>query len=375
MKIGILTHELKTNYGCLLQNYALQQILLRLGQTPMTINYYVSTPTKVIILSFISRIIRKLRGERIPLRGWTSNGEYLRISKHIRRFIYSHIITTKPISLSKLDHIQNYDFKVIVVGSDQVWRGNGRPVEKFYLKDITNNDITKIAYAASFGTDEWTYTDIQTQNCRNLIKQFSAVSVREVDGMELCKRYLGVSAKFVLDPTLLLNKSDYVNLFINYIPMFNHNNKSLMTYILDKTAKKQQVIDDVCNRLGLTSNEVMPKKIFGKENSSNFDDYVFPPVEEWLRGFNDCEYVVTDSFHGTVFAIIFNKPFVTIANSKRGNSRFESLLGLLELKKRMITDVSEVENVLNQNIDWNRVNKDIHKYQDISIRFLVDALT
>ena len=207
------------------------------------------------------------------------------------------------------DILRKYHFDAYLVGSDQVWR----PIYSYclsnYFLDFTiGQHVKRIAYAASFGTSKWEFTEGQTTRCAALAKQFDAISVREDSGVVLCKKYLGVDAVHLLDPTMLLNKEDYIRLVEQeQIPS---SEKKLMTYILDQSEEKQAIVRKISQTLSLSPNVVMPEKNFAQVGKKDIDQCVFPPVTDWLRGFMDAEYVVTDSFHGTVFSIIFNKPFV-----------------------------------------------------------------
>lgn len=114
----------------------------------------------------------------------------------------------------------------------------------------------------------------------------------------------------------------------------------------------------------------MAKEKFNDVGPNGLQFCVFPPVEDWLKGFRDSDYVITDSFHGTVFAIIFNKPFITILNRERGVDRFNTLLGLFGLSDRLITSHDELERIINKPIDFKMVNQRLHEEKIKSIDFL-----
>ena len=102
---------------------------------------------------------------------------------------------------------------------------------------------------------------------------------------------------------------------------------------------------------------------------------IYPTVTSWLKGFDDAKYVVTDSFHGCAFAILFNKPFIVYGNKERGMSRFNSLLKLFDLEDRLVYSVNEIsDNKIYQEIDWGRVNMKIDEYRNISNSFIVETL-
>ena len=174
-------------------------------------------------------------------------------------------------------------------------------------------NLKRIAYAASFGVGDWEYSPKQTRECSKLAKKYDAISVREQSGVKLCKEYLGVDATWVLDPTLLLTKEDYLPI-CKEIPVCNE--KYLAVYVLDENDEVTATYEKEAAAHGLVI------KKFHADSKSTLT------VPEWLAMFRDASYVVTDSFHGTVFSIIFGKEFKSIYNKGRGTARFESLMNL-----------------------------------------------
>lgn len=378
MKIGIITQPLAINYGGLLQNYALQTILKRLGHDVYTINridipeIYVSNIFQKSRF-FVNQIIKRILGRPFNL----LYHEYNHIRKNCINFVCRNINLTETFKSQEdlLRLINEYDFDGYVVGSDQVWR-------PCYSLNIYNDfldfcqdkiNIKRIAYAASFGVKDWEFTDEGTKECSRLLRLFDAVSVRESSGMELCEKYLGVNAAHVLDPTLLLEKDDYIKLVEeNKEP---HCSGNLFCYILDNNEIIENAINDIERKMSLKSFQVKAEKNNPEHRRWNgLDDYVVPSPTKWLRAFMDTEIVFTDSFHGCVFSIIFNKQFWVIGNKDRGNARFESLLQLFGLEDRRINieDVNKVN--LSVKIDWDRVNSIKEEWKKKSISFLKDNL-
>lgn len=319
MKIAILTQPLLNNYGCLLQNYALQKVLESLGHQPKTIDYlkivisslgvYLKSWLKSFVLFFIPSKRRKFAK-------YSSVGQR---KDFFEIFVTRWIKKTKSILSLDSDFIKTEIFDAIIVGSDQVWRPrfvNG--LENYYLKFAKNLPIKRIAYAASFGVDNWEYSAKQTKVCSALAKKFDAISVREESGVKLCKDHLGVDATWVLDPTLLLKKEDYLDLCSD-VP--KETRGFLAVYMLDVN----DVIKSFCETEAQKRGFVI--KYFSADSKSTLS------VPEWLAMFRDASYVVTDSFHGTVFSIIFEKEFKCFYNENRGAARFESLLNLYNTGK------------------------------------------
>lgn len=373
MKIGILTHPLGTNYGGMLQNYALQTVLKRLGHTPETLHYCLPTSAKIKVLSFCGRLLKRLKGQNVPLRGWPTKDEEDTICQNTRKFIEGNINTTELVPLSKIRFFKINGYDAFIVGSDQVWRGDRGYTHQFFLSDFKDSYVPKISYAASMGVDWWSFNKKDTELCKDLIKEFRAVSVREESAVTLCKEHLCVEAKLVLDPTLLLDSSDYRNL-ISHTFAKNVPEKYMMIYVLDKSAEKKAIIDSASYTLSLPTHEVMAKSYFGEVGKSRLQDCILPKVEDWIRGFANADYVITDSFHGTVFSIIFNKQFVAIANYERGASRFLSLLKMLGIEDRLVESVEGAKSILNKKIDYTKVNEILTSKKEESIAFLKENL-
>ena len=370
MRICILTQPLCTNYGGLLQTYALQVVLKRMGHEVWTEN------RKENSLSLISKFKLFIKRILAPIMGiyYGTDEQNKVISQYTELFIRNYITITDPVTSNTKEVLRRYAFDAYIVGSDQVWR----PCYSYYLPnyflDFTMGDkVKRIAYAASFGTSEWEFTAEQTEQCAALAKSFDAISIREDSGVELCSKYLGVNAVCLLDPTLLLRKEDYVYLVEKeQVTAFD---SKLMTYVLDQSEEKQRIIQELSYKLGLTPIVVMPKFAFEKTGPKKISNCIFPPVTKWLRGFMDAEYVVTDSFHGTVFSIIFNKPFIVIANKERGLGRFTSLLRMLGLESRLVYTFDDItDQLIYTSIDYTQVNRILRRERDRALEFLKASL-
>lgn len=356
MKIGVLTLQLKTNYGCLLQAFAMQKFLKSNGYDPITISHYNGMPFINKLLSVGKRTVLSFMGKNgKAIRGWMLDSEYKIISQNTQQFIDRYIRTTETVDLVKdRDIVKKYNLEALLVGSDQCWRPKtARKIEKLFFENYLHENIKKISYAASFGVSDWEYTKTEEEKCKKLIQEFDGVSVREDSAVKLCKDKFNILAEQVVDPTLLLSPTDYIQIIENRTKKPN----SVMVYVLDQSNEKRKIIDLVKSKLGLVENSVMPTSDFDEVGKSNIYDCVFPPVEEWLNGFAECDYVVTDSFHGTVFALIFNKPFISIGNYSRGLTRFTSLLKLFELEDRLVNSSEEFDQALiSKEIDFEKVN-------------------
>ena len=264
-----------------------------------------------------------------------------------------------------------------VVGSDQCWRPLYNSFLPAMFLSFANNKLVKrVAYAASFGTDQWEFTPDATTQCAPLVQKFDLVTVREDSGVKLCKEHLGVEATHVLDPTMLLAKEDYIHLI--EAEKEPQSLGTLFNYILDPDETKTSFINRVAEGMNLKPFQVLPKyqaETRTKEDVKKRIEYcVFPGVSTWLRAFMDAEMTIVDSFHGMVFSILFNKPFWVVGNAERGMSRFTSLLKLFNLEDRLL-DVSELDKVdYTRPIDWVRVNTLLEQKRDESKNLLLNAL-
>lgn len=361
MKIAILTLPLHTNYGGILQCYALQTVLERMGHKVRVLSkprygrsYYIIYPMAVCKRLFKRFIL----GKNVAI--FKAPHEIVR--QHTDKFIHKYIHQyTKKLWTDKIAS----HFDAIVVGSDQVWRPlYSQPIEEAFLSFLGDAKIKRISYAASFGVDNCEYTKEQIDVCSSLLKKFDVVSVRESSGIKLCQECFDVKAVQMLDPTLLLSADDYRALIKKGKTEPAKGN--LLVYMLDRTKEKEDFVERIAKEKGL-----IPFWM-----SSEADDETLPPmkrikmpVEQWVCGFDDAKFVLTDSFHGCVFSIIFRKQFLAIGNEKRGLSRFLSLLKLFSLQDRLILSPDEYNGNLFQ-IDYSQVQTQLHLLQEQSYSFL-----
>ena len=380
MEILILTQPLHTNYGGLLQAYALQQILKGMGHDVVTDRLGVvrKLPLWNRALRFLYHAVQFciLKNYRYyPYRylfvSFDKESKAKRsISINTERFVNTHIDTIDLLTRSNesvIDAVRQFD--AIVVGSDQVWRATMSDIPTYFLSFTKAINVKRIAYAASFGTDDLNeYSKMDMKIASESIKLFDAVSVREKSGVHLCRDYFKMDAVHVLDPTMLLSKDDYLKLIEEEDKPCSEN--ILLTYVLDRTQEKNDIIQRVGEALHLTSCENGAVKYFSNVVESNVSECIYPSVSRWVAGFRDAQFVVTDSFHGTVFSIIFNKPFVAILNSKRGSSRFISLFSVLGLENRLISTTNDLLEEHLKPIDYTEVNKILNDWRYLSISFM-----
>jgi hypothetical protein len=381
-KIGILTLPLHTNYGGNLQAYALMSTLKRMNYDVQLIK---RVPEPLSRLSEILKIGKQLlkkyllsQNEAVSFLPFDEKKRRMLITRqHTERFINDFITPQTDnyySSESLAKNIDKYQFDACIVGSDQVWRPKytGGLLGDFFFKFIKGNDnIRKISYAASFGTEDWEFSEKQAEVCGNLLKNFTAVSVREDIAVKLCKEKFGITAQQVLDPTMLLDKADYLHLIDDDI---TNTKNELFVYLIDINADKEDLINSIS--LKYEYQEFRIGKISLSDEIAGLKEQpIAPSVGAWLKGFIDAKFVITDSFHGCVFCILFNKPFVVYASRARGLSRFTSLLSMFGLENRLIFSTSQLNDNVFETIDWDKVEAILKEKKADAFRFLHDALS
>lgn len=373
MKIAILTLPISINYGGILQAYALQTTLEKMGHDVFFLNLrYKRNPLWLRFLVCSKRIVyfylfNKKTNLSPKERNYVTKGVSKFVSNYIKlgRPIYSEKKISKECDANKID--------LIVYGSDQIWRPAYAPNIYCYFGSFAKKHIKQIAYAASFGIkDVSEYTPEQLLKCSQLLMAFSAVSVRESSGVDICNKFFKVNSESHLDPTLLLTVEKYRELISKANTKKTEGN--LLVYILDETKETKELINKI-----VESRSVTPFYL-----NRNVHDYsipiekrVLPSVEQWLRGFDDADYILTDSFHGCVFSILFKKQFVSLGNNVRGMERFESLLEKFNLQDRLIdvNSIEEIQNVLfDKKIQYKNVYDILNKERNKAYSFLMDAI-
>ena len=374
MKIGLFIFPLHHSHGCILQTFALYTVLCNQGHQVTIIDKQpdklgfggnLKQITKRFILKYI---LRKYKGDLFYL-GYDSPKLMSSLTPFIRTNFGKDLISSS--SHNFLNCIDWSRFQAIIVGSDQTWRPKYVPnIYNFFLDFVpAQQSLIRMSYAASMGTDTWEYTNKETQICKSLITKFKAVSVREKSSIILCKKHLNVTAEHVLDPTLLLKANDYSKLIVEDTTIPKN---SVCYYLLDSEKNKLNVVNRISTDLHLT-------KVRINKETENYlaktTDRIPPTIDRWISGFIRSNFIVADSFHAMVFAIIFNKPFIIIGNKKRGLSRFISLLTILDLSERLIFSESDLTNgLLNKKIDWDHVNSLLDAQRIISINYLKNNL-
>lgn len=376
MRIGILTQPLHYNYGGIIQNWALQQVLMRMGHEPEMIFLTAhSKPNARLIamrcLSFAKCIIKKylLNRSDVYIHSVLKPRYNPSAPQYVDDEFVKRLRKTKPLDVSvdleKFIDKRRYD--AFIVGSDQVWREEYSPnILSFFLNFLPADDTRKrIAYAASFGKEHDYISSEKMPECIRLLSRFDSVSVRETEGISIIQHDFGrEQVEKVLDPTLLLSSADYERLIK---PNDHHRTPYIASYILDSNNDKSAIIAQIAIEKGLPVNKINIELSSGD----------MATMSQWLANFADADFVVTDSFHGCVFSIIFGKPFIAIANAERGVGRFVSLLEEFGLTNRLVysfDDFSTKQQHLLEPLDYSLVHQRHDTLRHHSLTWLKNAL-
>lgn len=361
-KIGILTLPIKTNYGGILQAYALLAFLRKEGYDAWFIKRRWNSESqnqshKIAKKIYHSVVIRKFN-----------------------RFICQYIQPQTEVidTREKVNSLLSRGFDSFIVGSDQVWRmRHVRGADYNYFLDFTKgHDVKRMAYAASFGVDYWddTRPEESLPKVKKLLQAFDAISVREDTGVKLCKSLFDINALHVLDPTLLLNKEEYISNFKLHIKQ----KKYIAVYILDMTEEKRQIIHTISEKMSLPVKYTNSSScIFKRYLPKSMEEMQKPGVKDWITTIGESSFVITDSFHGTAFSIIFEKQFIAIGNLERGLTRFQSLLNLFDLNNRLILNQESLDtnDIVSNPIDYKQVNAIKKKKQQDALNFIKQSLS
>lgn len=371
MKVAILTLPLGHNYGGILQAYALSTILKESGHDVSILD------RRAKPIPYHRQAKQALRSIREKLRLWTNPPSappsclLSQDFENLKRFIRMHLPLTEELKSSHTlrRHYRSKQYEFLLIGSDQVWRPRYAPNLLENFGSFLDSTDARGSYAASFGVSHWELSSGETQLCRELLKRFGGISVRESSGIDLCKQHFRIDAEHHVDPTLLLTNRKYSQLLTGEYSRFTD---AVANYILDETPFTRFISSRVARYLGKREESFFPW--MAPAAGDLLRTRVHPHVEDWLMLFRDASFIITDSFHGCVFSIIFNKPFLALGNIRRGLARFKSLLAQLDLENHLILGHElELSHAL-ADVKWDKVNEIISQERERSIEYLSKIL-
>lgn len=361
-KIGLMTWFTYDNFGSLLQCKATLEMVKKLGYDIELINY---EPRENYSDFKISALSKKVIKKIIRLCKQSNHNQIIRKNNYIQ---FRKEFPKSRVANEKSDLFQlNKEYDAFICGSDQIWAPTVFD-ENYFLSFVKDND-KKIAYAPSIGLPV-IENKIVREKMKYLISQFKYLSTREIQGANIIKNLTGKDAKVVLDPTLLMTKAEWSKEFIN-IKYRNY----ILAYFLGDNKKYYKVCKQIAEKLNKKL-IIIPttEKDFDKQETI-YDDL---GPKEFISLINNADLILTDSFHGTIFSINFNKKFISFKRFKDDklsqNSRIYNILEKLNLKNILYDN--NLEKVLEESekIDYNIVSNELNKLREESIQFLRDSL-
>lgn len=368
MKIGILTYQYAMNYGALLQAYGLKTYLSSLNHEVEILNYDTSflynkqRPIKYRIISTVWNIVKNVLGARKKRKEFDIfRKDYLKLNDLILNSAHQ-----------LREYLKCKEFDAFIVGSDQVWNPEINGDDKTYFLDFADNQI-KISYAASFGVSS--LDDKTISSVIDCLQSFSAISVREKTAQKLLTQ-LDKKVEVVLDPVFLPERQVW--------DMLSGRNqvvdgKYLLCYVMPGDRHLEKRIEEIASEYKkVTGNKII---FLGRKEYKKFKpdgtDLVSAGPCEFVNLFKYADQIITNSFHGTAFSIIYNKPFYSLVNTqisgkKQLGSRVIDLLKELNIEERIL-DVNDSCDFTNK-IDYECVDSCLNRLRTVSHNFIITAL-
>ena len=384
-KVGIVSCYFKNNYGSLLQAYATKKVLDNNNIPNETISidgnidfkkgkrkYYL---TQLFNINFIKSKFGMIKMKiDVKLNKKLKDNIALR-NKKFKEFRREFNLSKNNKTYKELTEMAINRYTDVVVGSDQLWL----PVNiiaDYYTLNWVPDEINKIAYSTSFGVS--TIPQKYNELYKKFLSRINYLSVREDTGVKIIKDIAEIDAKLVCDPTILLTKEEWNKVAVNKRII---DDKYILCYFLGNNIEHRKFVERLKKKTGY--------KIVSLNHADEYVKYsdIFCDVapydigpREWINLIKNAEIVCTDSFHGTVFSLIYNKLFFCFRRFKSNNkvstnSRLDSLLKIAEISsERILTGLEDVDEVLKYEIDYTKVNENIDNYRNISKKWFLNSI-
>lgn len=368
MKIAYITLHKVRNYGSVLQTYATYKILKNLGHEPILIDY---CSPRFIEKNRIDDEFRRFKHPKKnnsiikPLFYFVMSVSVKKQRKQFESFLSSEMLRTKPYYDLESLKSDPPDADVYCTGSDQVWNIDGnRFFERPFYLDFGAPSIKRIALSASFGRTQ--LNEEELSSCRELFGHYSAIGVREASGLSILKE-LGVeNCENTLDPTMILDSDEWIKM-TSETPMFKK--KYILVYEFNKTSNIKQYAKELSRRTGLPIKRIT---YWYHERHKGEDCVVLPNVCEFLTLIRHAEYVITNSFHATVFSTVFKRKFATVY-PEYGGVRLEDYLRLTGMLERHISNPADI-GAIDKSINYDEVYSKLEQEREKTLFFLQRAI-
>lgn len=379
--VAILTKYYRNyNFGGMLQGYALHNVIEKMGFSCDIISYDTEKNTNPIYKNIllqsrqygIKEIINKIKEKVIEkLSFFAKDSLKKRIKKFEDFYNWANYGTRHLYSDNDLQEL-NQNYRIFLSGSDQIWNPNA--VRRMYLQTFVTNNEKKISYAASIGRNTLSKNELKIMLPE--LSKFNKISVREKSAAKILNKYLGKEIKVVLDPTMLIKVDEWNNIAAGRL----YNKPYALFYFFSDSLQIRKILNDYCSAKGLNIVRIpYAMQKFNLFDGKGIGDKLLNiGPREFLSAIKYADFIFTDSFHGIVFSILYNKQFVAFERGKNGkvsmNSRLYDLLEMFELKERLVASVN-IEYIKKLNdIDYEYVNSLLCAKRKDSYSFLYDAI-
>lgn len=370
MKISVITLQNIRNYGSVLQTFATQKILEKMGYEVEFIDYIRESQTKSYkIKEALKNVPTKNKFRYIHRKCKDILVRNKRAEKVFDGFIDANICTTRCRYCCVEQLRKNTPLAdIYCTGSDQMWNsGWNGGIEYSYFLDFVDDDKPKFAFSTSIGMTDFPENEVEMTT--RLLKRYNFITMREMSGVEILEKY-GIKSENVLDPTLMVN-GDFWRDFSNEAGKKYSKEKYILVYQLNHTHKNVD-FESYVKKLSKETGLKIMAVTYGVPRVKVYDEYVhLPTMEEFVALFANAEYVVTDSFHGTSFCINLNKQFTVIYPDKY-STRLQNILKINNLQDRALSD--NEKRIHNNLIDYMYVNNIMDKMRNNSLSIINDGL-
>ena len=366
MKIGLISIHSAHNYGSVLQAYALQEILKKYSNNFELINYrpnYLDCQYNM----FSIRVYKRFPGfiNKIMHFGWRIIMFPGRLTKYkkFENFINNNMVLTHKYKKINQLRFQKLDYDIVFVGSDQVWNTDiTEGFDKVFYLDFLNENVIRASYAASIGRnslDKKYFLDY-----KNCLEKFDYISLREQSSVHLIAEFTKKDISVTLDPTLLLKKSKWELLIKNSL-IKCESADYIFVYILEDNPEFTKIVNNISKLLGLKVLSISKKKRFNNEK-------IFPNAgpEDFLKLCYYSKFIISNSFHGTVFSIIFEKNNCIVPHLNTGG-RMIDLMNICGLNERIIRTENDLNNIdLKKDVNYELVKEKLKVHKEYSKAYL-----
>ena len=366
MNIGIITFSSAHNYGAMLQTYALQTILEMMGFQVDIINF------RPPVIDNIYNPFKKIRGRLFDFKFYKQRAGLhikhrykIKKFKNFEMFMENNLNITRPYKTFNELRLANLNYDFFIAGSDQIWNSDlTKILNPSYFLKFAPKKSKKITYGASMGKK--TVNEFEIPLFKHYLKNIDSISVREKVSIDSLSKCTSKQIETVIDPTLLLKKEDY-NLLKNDMDL--NNKKYIFVYALEYNEDLIKIAEKVSKDENLPVIFNRPYKKFSKQIRSV--PYIGP--SEFLGLVNNARYIITNSYHGLIFSIIYNKKFVAIPNTKTP-ARMEELATNLNVLDALFYSSNNFNNIQDIKIDYEKVEKNLENLKNESLLFLEKSL-